>query len=836
MKIPPTPPLAPLRDVPPDTPPVFKRGLEHLLYTRGKHWDGSTQYDRFVSLAMAVRDAAFERMLATQGTYEKNNVKRVYYLSLEFLTGKMLRRNMINLGLYEGCRAFVEKMGGSLDRVFEAEPEPGLGNGGLGRLAACYMESAATLGLPVYGYSIRYECGIFEQNFQGGRQVEQPEYWLRFGSPWEVMRPDLITEVRLFGRIEHRQDKNGRYSPQWTDAQVVLGLPFDYPIIGYGNNTVNILRLWSARASACLNLETFNRGGYIEAVRERILSETISKVLYPADQTIQGQALRLIQQYFFTACTLADVLRRFDRRNDDISRLPDKAAVQLNDTHPSIAVPELMRLLVDERGLPWEQAWEITTAVFAYTNHTLLPEALEIWPVALLGRILPRHLEIIYEINRRFLEQVGRTYPGNEKKKRTLSLVQENDPKSIRMAHLAIVGSHTVNGVAELHGHLLRERVVPDFAELWPEKFTHVTNGITPRRWLLSCNRELATAVTRRIGDGWVTDLDELEKLAPFADDPEFKEEFRSIRKHNKDRLVSWIRDRMGVTVSTDALYDTQVKRLHEYKRQLLNILHVVMLYHEIIDNPGSDRIPRLVLFGAKAAPSYHRAKLIIKLINDVASVVNNDDRVGDRLKVLFLPNYCVSLAEIIIPASDLSEQISTAGMEASGTGNMKFALNGALTIGTLDGANIEIRECVGGENFFLFGLTAEEVKRRREEGYNPRDIYDSHEAVRRAVDAVADGGFNLEEPYLFREVRDWLLQEGDQYMLLADIEPYIDAQQRVEALWKDPGAWTKASVLNMARVGKFSSDRSIREYAERIWKAKPVLVEMAEPLQLLRG
>ncbi|HPD28846.1 MAG TPA: glycogen/starch/alpha-glucan phosphorylase [Phycisphaerae bacterium] len=802
---------------------LIDRALQHLRLSQGKHWEGATPHDKYVSLALAVRDLAVERMIQTQAAYAKQDVKRVYYLSLEFLLGRLLRNNLVNLGLYGECCSVVSE-DSDFDHIFDVEPDAGLGNGGLGRLAACYMDSAASQGYPVYGYSIRYEHGMFHQEIENGWQVERPEYWLRFGTPWELMRPEFATIVRLRGHVEHRTDSQGRYRPAWVGYHTVVGIPYDIPMVGYGGRAVNILRLWASSASEMLNLEAFNQGGYLEAVREKVMNETISKVLYPADQTQRGRHLRLVQQYFFVACTLADILRRYDRDHDTIDDLPNKVAIHLNDTHPSIAIAEMMRILVDDRGLDWDRAWEMTQAIFAYTNHTLLPEALETWPVWMFEQWLPRHLQIIYEINKRFLEQVDRRWPGDDGRKRRMSLIQEDNPRSIRMAHLAIVGSHTVNGVAELHSRLIRQTLVPDFAELWPDRFTNVTNGITPRRWLKAANPGLAAAITRRLGEDWVCDLNQLKGLTRYADDPEFQDEFRQVKQANKRRLCEHVLRTAGVNLLVDSLFDVQSKRLHEYKRQLLNILHVVMLYHEMLSRPQA-RVPRAFIFAAKAAPSYHRAKLIIKLIHDVARTINADKRLDGRLRVVFVPDYCVSVAEIMVPAADLSEQISTAGMEASGTGNMKFALNGALTIGTLDGANIEIREAVGAENFFLFGLTAEEVAELRPR-YNPWEVYHSNPAVRQALDGVADGEFNPEQPHLFKQVRDWLTSEGDRYMLLADIESYAEAQRRVDALWRDPAAWTRKAILNVANMGKFSSDRSVNEYAQRIWNTSPVRID----------
>jgi starch phosphorylase len=811
----------------PDADALMERFFHHLRFTQGEAWETAQPHDHFASLALAVRDQIVDRMIATQKAYHERDVKRVYYLSLEYLLGRLLRNNLVCLGLYEECQRRFAQLGLELDRVCELQADAGLGNGGLGRLAACFLDSAATLELPFYGYGIRYEYGIFQQDIVSGWQVERPDYWLRFGSPWEIPRPEFACPIRLYGHVEERTDAQGRYRPSWRGYRMVIGLPYDIPIVGYGANTVNILRLWSARASETFDLGAFNRGGYVEAVREQALNETISKVLYPSDETDAGRELRLAQEYFFVACTLSDIIRRYEKNHDTLEALPDKVAIQLNDTHPALAIAELMCILVDERGMDWGPAWELTCGVFAYTNHTLLPEALEKWPVPLLRRVLPRHLQIIFEINQRFLDgPVQQRWPGDEDRRRRMSLIEEGPVQSARMAHLAMVGSRCVNGVAALHTDLLRTRVVPDFAELWPEKLVNVTNGVTPRRWLLVCNPGLASAITRRIGDGWVRDLDQLRRLEEYADDPEFQAEIQAVKQENKQRLASWVQKRMGVTLPTEALFDVQVKRLHEYKRQLLNLLHVVMRYHRLLEEPEGDLVPRVVIFGAKAAPAYARAKLIIKLINDVAATINRDRRIDARMRVIFVPNYDVSRAERIIPAADLSEQISTAGTEASGTGNMKFALNGALTIGTLDGANIEIREAVGPENFFLFGLTADEVAQRRP-GHNPWETYHANPAVRRALTGIAQGEFSPLTPTLFRPVQEWLTHEGDYYMLMADIESYVQAQQRVDALWQNPSAWTRAVILNIARVGYFSSDRAVREYAEKIWEVKSAPIKM---------
>lgn len=803
--------------------PLIEAFQRHLCHSQARNLQLATPRDLYVSLAMAVRDFANEKLLATRLAYEAADTKRAYYLSLEVLIGRSLKNNLFGLGLLDECRAGLDRLGVDLDRICEVEPDAGLGNGGLGRLAACYLDSAATLQLPVYGYSLRYDYGVFEQEILDGWQVERPDYWLRYGSPWETPRPEMATPVRLYGRVNHGVDAHGNYCPTWSGHQTVMGVPYDFPIVGREGN-VNLLRLWAARAAETLDFDAFNRGGYLEAVHEQTQVETITKVLYPNDATEAGRQLRLTQQYFFVACTLADIIRRFERTHDDFAELPGKVAIQLNDTHPSLAIAELMRLLVDERGMKWERAWEICGAVFSYTNHTLLPEALEVWPAWLLERVLPRHLQIIYEINRRFLEKVTARWPNEPQRLARMSIIQETPEKAVRMAALAIAGSRRVNGVAKLHTELLKKSLVPDFAELWPERFVNKTNGVTPRRWLALCNPLLSERITRRIGAGWIRDLDQLRRLEPHADDPEFQDEFWAARRENKGRLAAWARRVVGANLSVESLFDVQVKRLHEYKRQLLNVLSVIIRYHQLLDDPEQDFVPRTVIFGAKAAPAYERAKLIIKLIHDVAQTINHDERVAEKLRVVFLPNYGVSLAEMVIPAADLSEQISTAGTEASGTGNMKFALNGALTIGTLDGANIEIRDAVGHENFFLFGLTAQEVAQRRA-AHDPWKIYYGNAAVRRALDALSTGQFSPTAPPRFRPIFDWLTQQRDYYMLLADIDFYLEAQQRVDALWRNPRGWAKAAILNIARIGQFSSDRAVNEYAREIWDIGPVQI-----------
>ena len=796
----------------------------HLLYSLAKDQYVATALDRYMSLALTVRDRLVERWIATQQRYYKNDVKRVYYLSAEFLMGRALGNNLINLGLYDVVREASRMLGLELPDLLEQEVDAGLGNGGLGRLAACFLDSMATLDIPGYGYGIRYEFGMFDQQIRDGHQVEKPDEWLRFGNPWELPRPEYAVPVHFGGRVEEFHDPHGRYRVRWIDNEQVLGMPYDTPIAGYGNGSVNTLRLWRARASSEFDLNVFNDGDYEKAVLDKNRSETISKVLYPSDTKVFGKELRLKQQYFFVACSLHDIVRRHLSTHKDLSDFADKVAIQLNDTHPAVAIPELMRVFLDEHDLSWDQAWETTVKVFGYTNHTLLAEALETWSVELFGRSLPRHLSIIYEINRRFLRQVMTRFPLDEPRLARMSLIDEADGinKRIRMASLAVVGSHSVNGVAALHTELLQKHLLHDFHEMWPERFNNKTNGVTPRRWLLMSNPTLAEAITSRIGDSWITDLDDLKKLVPHAEDPEFRQQIRGIKQANKDSFAAYLKSHYQIVIDPTSLFDVQVKRLHEYKRQLLNLLHVVGLFLRLKKDPSQPFVPRTFLFGGKAAPSYTVAKMIIKLINSVADVVNGDPQMAGKLKVVFLPNYRVSLAERIFPASDVSEQISTAGKEASGTGNMKFALNGALTIGTLDGANIEIREEVGADNFFLFGLTAQEVHDLRQGGYRPRDHYESIPELRAVLDLIAGGFFDPAHPDLFKPLVQSLL-EVDAYMLLADYASYSECQTRVSEAYLDQERWTKMAILNIANMGKFSSDRTIREYAKDIWGATPM-------------
>jgi starch phosphorylase len=826
-------------------PVVIRRAfLDHLHYSLGKDDRTSTPHDRFMALSLVTRDRLTLRWIQTQRTYHETDAKHVYYLSAEFLLGRALSNNLINLGLYHIAEETMTGLGLSLVDLIEQERDAGLGNGGLGRLAACYLDSMATLQIPAYGYGIRYEFGIFDQVIRGGAQIERPEEWLRMGNPWEIPRPEFSQLVRFGGRTESYTDSEGRYRVRWVDGHSVIGVPYDMPIAGYRNNTVNTLRLWSARASEEFDLSVFNAGDYERAVFDKNASESISKVLYPNDLLVVGKELRLKQQYFFVACSIADLLDRYlscgDRRAlppaERFRDLPDKVAIQLNDTHPSIAIPEMMRILVDEHTLTWEAAWEITQRVFAYTNHTLLPEALERWSVDLFERLLPRHLQIIYEINRRHLREVWTATPGDPSCMERMSLVQERPYKAIRMAHLATLGSHAVNGVAALHSRLLQETLLPDFARMYPARFLNVTNGVTPRRWLLQANPGLARLITGRIGGAWITDLDHLRELVPLCDDPELQAGAQAVKAENKERLWQHISSQHTLHVPPTALLDVQVKRLHEYKRQLLNVLHIIALYQRIKAQGCDTALPRLCLFGAKAAPGYVRAKLIIRLINAVADVLNNDPQTRERLQVVFLANYRVTLAERIMPAADLSEQISLAGMEASGTGNMKLAMNGALTIGTLDGANIEIREAVGAENFFLFGMTAEEVAARRPT-YNPWDAYRASPVLRDAIDLIRSGFFSPDDRDRFRPLWEALLPSheapghGDEYMVLADFDAYVESQRQVERAYRDPAGWTRKALLNIANMGAFSSDRSVREYAERIWQAGPVPIVLPDRL-----
>jgi len=825
----------------PNQKPEYYHGLDaeslkwsiqdHLEYTLAKNQYTSTELDRYMALARSVRDRLVERWLRTQDSYYEEDAKRVYYLSMEFLMGRSLGNSLLGLGLTDESRTALHEFGCQLEALREMELDAGLGNGGLGRLAACFLDSAATLEIPCYGYGIRYEFGIFNQQIRNGYQIEHPDTWLRDGYPWEIPRPETTFPINYYGRVIQYKDRSGRIVNEWLDTSEILAMAYDTPIPGYGNNTVNTLRLWSAKATREFDFEDFNQGDYIRAVRHKSESETISKVLYPNDSRHSGRELRLRQEYFFASASLQDIIRRYKKTRTTFDEFPDKVAIQLNDTHPAIAIAELMRLLVDIEGLEWDKAWDITVRTFGYTNHTVMPEALEKWSVDLLGAVLPRHLLIIFEINQRFLESVRSRYPGDDARCSRVSLIEEpgfgSTDKYVRMAHLAIVGSHSVNGVSALHSEILKQDIFRDFAEMSPNKFNNKTNGITQRRWLALCNPRLSNAITNRIGGDWITDLDALTSLVPISNDAGFRHEWRQVKHANKRDLAELIRREVGVTINPESLIDCQIKRIHDYKRQLLNAIHAVALYNEIRENPGHDFVPRTVLFGGKAAPGYERAKLTIKLINSIANVINNDPHTRDLLKMVFVPNYSVTLAEKIIPGADLSVQISTAGYEASGTGNMKFALNGALTIGTLDGANIEIRDEVGEENIFIFGLTAEEVAARRG-SYNPLEYYESDERLKQALDMIASGFFSPLHRHLFAPIVNFLLYEGDPFMVLVDFASFWDCQRRVEMAYHDVDTWTRSSILNVSHIGKFSSDRTIREYAEDIWNAKPVRIDMA--------
>ncbi|MHB8790525.1 MAG: glycogen/starch/alpha-glucan phosphorylase [Desulfobulbaceae bacterium] len=794
--------------------------LYHLLSVQGRDPERAGLGDMYKALALTMRDSLVEKWIKTQREYYAAKKKRVYYLSLEFLVGRSLANSMINLDCREMVTKALSELGYDLEEILDKEEDAALGNGGLGRLAACFMDSIATMKIPAYGYGINYEYGLFFQKIINGYQVESPDNWLRFGNAWEFERPMPLYPVNFYGRVTTRLNGQGRLRSEWVDTEVVMAVAADVLVPGFRNDNVINMRLWKAKASRELDLSYFDQGDYVGAVHTKVHSETISKVLYPSDKAHAGQELRLKQQYFFVAATFQDIFRRYTLHNEDFKEFSSQVAIQLNDTHPAIAIPELMRLLLDEYGLGWEESWDISVNTFAYTNHTLMPEALETWTVDMLGRVLPRHLQIIYEINQRFLDQVRTRYPRDERKVRAMSLIDEGAPKRVRMANLAIIGSHSVNGVAALHTSLLRNRMFRDFHEMYPDRINNKTNGITPRRWLLQCNPSLSQVITGRIGPDWVIDLDQLQELRPLATDPGLQAEFRGAKKANKLRLARLIKDQADVTVDPDSLFDVQVKRIHEYKRQLLNVLHVIGLYHRIVADSVADILPRTVIFAGKAAPSYWKAKLIIKLINSVAETVNNDQRVRGRLKVVFLPNYGVSLAEKIIPAADLSEQISTAGTEASGTGNMKFALNGALTIGTLDGANIEIREEVGEDNIFIFGLTAQQAEyERKMPSRTPWMVCEQNWEIKRIIDSLRDDRFCPGERGLFTPLVDDLMDHHrDPYLHLIDLEDYLRCQERVSGAYRQPEEWYRKTILNVAGMGKFSSDRAIQEYAKKIW------------------
>ena len=800
--------------------------LDNLFYVQGKFPALATKHDYSLALAYTVRDRLLQRWISTAETYTREKSRTVAYFSAEFLLGPHLGNNLLNLGISDQVRQAISELGLIYEELLGQEVEPGLGNGGLGRLAACFLDSMATLEIPSVGYGIRYEFGIFAQEIVNGWQEEKTDKWLRYGNPWEIQRPEWAVEVKLGGHTESYIDANENSRVRWIPGWTILGTPFDTPILGYRNNTANTLRLWKAEAAESFDLGNFNRGDYYGAVQKKLVSENITKILYPNDEQIQGKELRLQQQYFFVSCSLQDMLRIMAVQKIPLTHFHEKFTVQLNDTHPAVAIPELMRLLVDEHHLSWDIAWSITQKTFAYTNHTLLPEALEQWPLQLFSRILPRHLEIILEINARFLNEVRIRFLGDAERLVRLSIINESGERYVRMAHLACAGSHAINGVAALHTELLKKDVLIDFHTLWPDKFSNKTNGVTPRRWLALSNPRLTKLISKQIGESWIKELDELKQLEPYADESSFRSDWRFIKRSIKEDFAAYLRRSTGYVIDPQSLFEVQVKRIHEYKRQHLSVLHIIALYHRIKSNPNIDIVPRTFIFGGKAAPGYYMAKLMIKLITAVGDVINTDPAVRDSIKVVFLPNFNVKTGQKLYPAAELSEQISTAGKEASGTGNMKFCMNGALTIGTLDGANIEIREEVGAENFFLFGLTAAEVQTLKAQGYNPKDIYHSNPELKAVIDLIADGYFSRGDRELFRPLVNTLLQ-GDPYMLLADFQSFVDCQNQVSQAYLDKEHWTRMSILNVARSGKFSSDRTIKEYCQDIWKVKPVKIKL---------
>ena len=799
--------------------------IKQDLYKRltgavGKDHQVATDRDWLYTTAYALRNQLINRRIETKRNFKMQDAKQVYYFSMEFLMGRTLMNSLQHLGCEREYRSALQELGIDLDDLSEAEYDAALGNGGLGRLAACFMDSMTTLNLPGYGYGIRYEYGMFSQHIEDGRQVEHPDNWLRYGNPWEFQRTEVLYRVSFNGKVSALEDEEGTLRHHWLDSDDVLAMAYDTPIPGHDTDMVNNLRLWSAHATREFDLHYFNEGNYVKAVEKKNESENISKVLYPDDSTAVGHELRLKQQYFLVSASLQDILAHYLENHTSLENLPDKIAIQLNDTHPSIAIAELMRILIDVHHMDWQDAWCITTRTFSYTNHTLMPEALETWPVEFFERILPRHLQIIYEINYRFLRDVMHHYPGDTDILKRMSIIDETGSKRIRMAHLAIVGSHKVNGVAEIHTELMKKTIFSDFEQFYPGKIINLTNGITPRRWLNQANPLLSALITSEIGEGWISDLSQLKRLIPLAEDMRFRKKFSDIKHANKIRFADLMKEKHDI--DPNSLFDVQIKRIHEYKRQLLNILHVVTLYNRIRD--GEETVPRTVIFGGKAAPGYVMAKLIIKLINDVADIVNNDPETAGRLRVVFIPNYGVSSAESIVPAADLSEQISTAGTEASGTGNMKLALNGALTIGTLDGANIEIMREVGAENIFIFGLDAEGVDKLRQNGYRPFDIYQSDIELRRVLDMIGSGFFSIDEPDRFKPIVDALLYQGDNFMLLADYAAYVAKQREVESLYMNREEWLKRAILNIANMGKFSSDRTVMQYAEEVWRIAPIV------------
>jgi glycogen phosphorylase len=808
-----------------DTAAAFATSIRrHIRYSLGKKWDKLSNRDLFMAIALTVRDWMVDRMLATEERYHKAHAKRLYYLSMEYLIGRSLANNLSNLGLLEQCRETLLAMGVDLDEVRESESDAALGNGGLGRLAACFLDSLATLDMPGYGYGINYEYGLFKQEIDAGYQKEKPDNWLAHGTPWQIERPDEACLIPVYGRLEQTPDRSGRMKSRWIDAQILIGIPYDMPIVGYSGRTTNFLRLYSARSSHEFDMHIFNQGDYLKAVELKIATEIISKVLYPSDSVRAGRELRLVQEYFLVGCAIRDIVRRYLADHTGFDEFPANVAIQLNDTHPALAVAELMRILLDEHDVPWQTAWEITEATMGYTNHTLLPEAMEKWPVSLFEYVLPRHMQIIYDLNHQFLQQVSCVWPDDLVRLQRMSLIEEGEQKHVRMAHLAMVGSHSINGVAALHTELVKTSLVPDFYQLWPERFNNKTNGVTQRRWLLQANPLLSDLIQRSIGDSWIIDLDKLSGLEAYAGDPAFQGEFMQIKRANKERLATVIEDTTQVSVDPDSLFDIQVKRIHEYKRQLLNVMHIIHEYLSLVEDEQEPTVPRTYIFAGKAAPGYWAAKQIIKLINNVGYVVNNDPKVRGLIKVVFIPDYRVSVAEKIIPAADVSEQISTAGKEASGTSNMKFAMNGALTVGTLDGANIEIMQEVGRANIFIFGLTPDEVRRMRDEfSYHPRDYYQCFPGIRRVMDALNSDLFCPLEPGLFNWIYQAIMDYGDEFFHLADLPSYLEVQEQVGREFKDPSTWAYKAILNVARIGKFSSDRTVREYAREIWHIKSI-------------
>ena len=801
-----------------------KDAIKHQLrLILARDLGSATKYEIWMATSLAVKEMMIDRFIETQKEHSNQDTRRVYYLSLEYLMGRLLNVNLSNLGLCGAVEKALDDLGFDLDMLCEEENDMGLGNGGLGRLAACFLDSMATMDLPAVGYGIHYQFGLFKQEFANGRQVEKPDDWLKNGNPWEIARPQYSQKVELYGKVEHSYDDLGNYSPKWTETKEVVGVPYDLPIVGYGANTVNFLRLWESKASEQLDFQIFNQGGYVEAVREKAMGETISKVLYPNDETESGKELRLVQQYFFVSCSMQDMIRRFNKKDRRWEDFPKQSVIQLNDTHPAVAILELMRIFLDLEHLSWDNSWSLVRQTFAYTNHTLLPEALETWSEGLFAKVLPRHLDIVREINRRFVKhELSEKWPNEHERHHRMAIIADGQ---IRMAFLSVVGSHSVNGVAALHTKLLQERLLKDFAELYPNRFNNKTNGITPRRWLLTCNPELSELVTSAVGQEWVTDLSKLRGLEEVADDPSFQNKFLAIKKACKERLSKIIFDKMGLSISSDAIFDSQIKRLHEYKRQHLNLLHILTLYRRLLKNPELDIPARVFIFGAKAAPGYHLAKVIIHAINLVGERINKDSRIKDKLKVAYLPNYGVSLAERIIPATDLSEQISTAGKEASGTGNMKFALNGAVTMGTLDGANVEILEEVGSENIFIFGKTVDGIEALKNEGYNPQKYYEEDDELKAVLDWLSSDFFSPDEGCVLSDLPDSLLKWGDPFFVLADYRAYIDAQDQAGIAYQDQGKWAAMAIRNIAGSGKFSSDRTIGEYAKDIWELDPVQI-----------